>query len=601
MTLLREEVQVQDQWDLTVLYEDLAAWEKEFDQAIESKTFPHWPSLLHFRGKLGESEEMLLEAVKRIQDTHRLVNKLYTYAHLKHDENLSDEKYKNAYMRIMTVYQQLGQEISWFEPELIALDQNILDRYLKSEKLSEFHHFLKLMIRLKPYTLTQREEELLALASPALQTPHQTFSALSDTDFEFKDVKNETGEKVPLTHANYSLYIRGFDRTLRENCFLTYHDKYEDHQNTLAELLGGVVQKHFFNARARKYPTCVDAALYPNEIPSSVYHTLIKATHQHIPSLHRYLRLRKKQLKLDELRLYDLYVPLTSEFDRTYTFEEAIDLVVDSVAPLGEAYQSTLRKGLTSEAWTDRYENQNKRSGAYSSGCYDSHPYILMNFKGTIRDVFTLAHEAGHSMHSHYSRKNQPYHYSDYTIFVAEVASTFNESLLMKKLLKEASSKEEKIFLLNQELEDIRATFFRQVAFAEFELKIHTLAEQFEPLTPARLKQEYEALTRQYFGDTVTYDEEGFYEWARIPHFYYNFYVYQYATGLSAAYALSEKVLVEGQPAVDKYLHFLSSGSSAPPIDLLRNAGVDMETEEPIHQLAKRFDETLSELETLLD
>ncbi len=441
---------------------------------------------------------------------------------------------------------------------------------------------------------------LLALSGQALQGYHKAFGAINDADFEFGSIKNEKGEDLPLSHASYGLYMREQDRTLRKNAFDKMHGQYEKYENTLCELLGGVVQSHVFHSRARKYESCLDAALYPKNVDTAVYHSLIQAVNDNIGTLHKYIALREKIMGVGTLHLYDMYVPLTSEFDIKMSFDKASDLIIDSVAPLGSEYQDILAKGLKGDGWVDRYENKNKRSGAYSSGCYDSMPYILMNYKDVLRDVFTLAHEAGHSMHSFLSHKNQPYQYGDYPIFLAEVASTFNEELLMQEMLKRSQSTEEKIFLINMKIEDIRATLFRQTMFAEFELMIHTKAEKSEPLTPQVLKEEFYNLNRKYFGPDVDIDEIAKIEWARIPHFYYNFYVYQYATGISAALALSERVLNGGDAERNDYLNFLKSGCSRYPVETLKLAGVDMNTPEPVKSAIQKFDGLVDELGKLI-
>ena len=388
---------------------------------------------------------------------------------------------------------------------------------------------------------------------------------MNNADFKFGTVQDSKGESRELTHATYGLFIRDQDRTLRENSFKKLCGKFEEFQNTLCELLNGRIQEHLFTARARHYPSCLDAALFPKDISPKVYRSLIQTARDNIHVLHEYMALRKQLLGLDQLHVWDLYVPLSGQVDITMDYAEAEQIVVESVAPLGAEYQKLLQDGLSKGRWVDRYENQNKRSGAYSSGCYDSMPYILMNYKGILRDVSTLAHEAGHSMHSLLSRKHQPYHYSDYTIFEAEVASTFNEDLLNRTLLERMKTKEEKIFLLTEQIEDIRTTFFRQTMFAEFELMMHEWAEQDRPITPELLKEEYRKLNQFYFGPHVVLDSPIEMEWARIPHFYYNFYVFQYATGISAALALAEKVVQGANNDRDAYLNMLKSGGSQFP------------------------------------
>ncbi len=600
MTIKRKDVAKGDTWNVEALYPTLAAWEKDLKTVCKAKKPPFFPEIKHFQGTLATSAKQLKAALDAFFGTERKLRKLYTYAHLRHDEDIADETYKKAYDQITNLYHAFAQESSWLQPEILAIAPATLKKYVKDSKLKEYDFFLEQVVRLKPHTLDEKEEKLLALADQALDAPHRAFSAISDADFKFGEILDKNGKKMPLTHASFGLYLRSQDRTLRKNAFTTLLGKYQQYENSLTELTSGQMQKHLFHARARNYDSCLDAALFPKNVDTKVYHALIDAVHENIGALHKYMKLRKKVLGLKEMHLYDAYVPLVDSFDMKLSYKEGEELVIDSVAPLGSEYQEALKTGLKTGRWVDRYENLNKRSGAYSSGCYDSMPYILMNYKGILRDVFTLAHEAGHSMHSLLSRKTQPYHYSDYTIFVAEVASTFNEELLMTKLIQKAKTKKEKAFLINEKLEDIRATLFRQTMFAEFELFMHNQVEKREPLTPALLKKEYERLNRYYFGKEVAIDPLVASEWSRIPHFYYGFYVYQYATGISAALALANRVLTGGKKERQDYLNFLQSGSSDYPIELLKKAGVDMRTKEPVTKAIQKFSSLTDELEALL-
>jgi len=599
MIKTRSEINPKDTWNVDTLCSDLNTWNETFVKLFESDRSPHWPSLAVYAGRLGEGEEVLKAALEAMMKVHRNMTKLYTYAHLRHDEDLSHDEHKTAYSRITMAYHQFQQETSWFEPELLSLPEETLEEYLHSETLADYRHYLDSIARLKPHTLSQKEEAILAQANQALMFPHRSFCAINDTDFKFPDVQDSQGQSRPLTHGQYGVYIRDPDRTLRKHAFENYHGQYRKYENTLAEILAGQVSGNVFKAKCRRYQNALEAALMQYNIPVKVYTTLIETVGRHVNSLHRYMSAKKKILKLDSLRLYDVSAPVTEDIDFKMPFEEAVDHIVSSTAPLGSEYQQTLRKGLVQERWVDRYENMNKRSGAYSSGCYDSFPFILMNYKEEMRDVFTLAHEAGHSMHSAYSKQFQPYHYSDYAIFVAEVASTFNEELLMRHLLKERANREEQIFLIHQKLEDIRGTLFRQTMFAEFEMRIHALIENQTPLTPKILTTEYRLLSEKYFGSALDLDDVGMAEWARIPHFYYNFYVYQYATGLSAALALCNRVINEGPEAKERYLGFLKSGSSDYPIDILKAAGVDMTTPQPIESALQTFDSLVDQLEDL--
>lgn len=596
MTKPRSTVPKSDQWNVEALFFSINDWKKTFE-ACAKESSAKFPNIEKFRKRLGEGDQVLKEALEAIHHTDREISKLATYAHLRHDEEIADPTNKELFSQSMSLVNEFQQEVSWFEPELLNLPQTTIDRYLVSPLLKEWRFYLEKIFRMKPHSLPEEQELLMAMSAKALSTPYKAFNAISDADFKFGSAKDSAGVDHEITHGKFSLLLRSPDRTLRENCFKTYMGKYQSYGNTLAELLNGQIEGQVFHSKARKYSSSLEASLFPKNIPTSVYHSLIEAVHEKISSLHRYVKIRSKVLRLKPLHVYDLQVPLTKDFDMRIPYDQAEELVVASVAPLGKEYQDALKKGLMEDRWVDRFENQNKRSGAYSSGCFDSMPYILMNYKEIIRDLFTLAHEAGHSMHSYFSKKNQPYHYSDYSIFVAEVASTFNEELLLQMMLKQAKSKEERIFLLNQKIDDIRATLFRQTQFAEFELLIHTLVENKVPLTPEKLNEEYFKINKFYYGDDMVYDPEIASEWSRIPHFYYNYYVYQYATGISAALALAEKVLNGGEKEREAYLSFLKSGSSLFPIDALKLAGIDMTTSEPVKQAIGRFDRLLDALE----
>lgn len=595
----RSETPLEDQWNLSPLFSSFKEWEKELAEICESSTSPHWPKLQKFRHRLKEGPEILKQVLDLSLSLSQKLEKLYTYAHLRHDEEITHDAHKNAYQRIFSLLHDLQKESAWIEPEILELPSEVVDKYLNSPALSEYRFHIEKIVRMRPHTLSADKEELLAMAGKAMQSPPKVFSALNNADIKLGNITDQTGKERPLTHGLYHLYLRSPDRFLRENAFKTLHEKYLDLENTMAELLYGEIQSHVFSAQARHFPSSLEAALFPKKIPQSVYRSLIDAVRAGLPCLHRYVKIRKKILHLSEIHLFDMYVPLVPKVDIMLSYKEAEEAVIESVAPLGKEYQNTLRKGLKEQAWVDRFENKNKRSGAYSSGCYDSFPYILMNYRGILRDVFTLAHEAGHSMHSYLSNQMQPYQYSRYPIFVAEVASTFNEELLMMLLLKSREKKEEKLFLINEKIEDIRATLFRQTMLAEFELKIHELVEAGSPLTPNLLKEIYFQLNRDYFGEGVTMDSEIAIEWARIPHFYYNFYVYQYATGISAALNLVEKVLLGDAQARNNYLAFLQGGSSLFPIDLLKLAGVDMSTPAPVQAAIRKFDSLLDNLEEL--
>jgi oligoendopeptidase F len=596
----RTAIATQYHWNVEALYPSWDAWKEDLDKWGREENDPHWPELIPFRKTWMQKPENLKALIELCCEIDRQLSRLYTYAHLRHDEDVAAETAKKAHARIVSLLYAFRQETSWIEPEMLQLPEEELNRMITSDVLKDYAFYLEKIVRLKKHTLPASEEELLAMAGKALETASQAFGAFNNADLKFPSVEDSQGKIRELTHGKYLLYLRDKDRKLREGSFKSLHRSFATYGNTLCELLNGQIQRHVLDMRARKYSSCVEAALFPNQIDVKVYSALIQAVRAHLPALHRYMYLRKEAMGLDKLHLYDLHVPLVKEVEMGMSYEEATKVIIESVAILGEDYQRALNQGLTQDRWVDRYENARKRSGAYSSGCYDSMPYILMNYHGTFNDVMTLTHEAGHSMHSLFSRRNQPYHYSQYSIFVAEVASTFHEELLLRHLLTKVKSKEQRAFLINQKLDDMRSTLLRQTMFAEFELKIHSFAEQGTPLTPELLKMEYRKLNEEYFGPDVHVDEEADIEWARIPHFYYNFYVYQYATGISAAHALVDKVLHGGEKARDQYLAFLSSGSSRYPIDVLEVAGVDMRTSEPVEAAMRHFDELVTELAELL-
>lgn len=553
-------------WDLSPLYENLEDWEKDFSA--------DWPDL---------SPRDLSEGLEKFLDTYfaaqERLYRLFTYSHLKHDEDVADEVWKGVHDRAMMKVHGFSEETAWLEPAILTLAGS------KSEK---YKMYLDRVRILKPYTLDREKEELIALAGQALDSSHKCFGIFNNADLQFEPVG-----KDELTHGSYQVFLQSKDRKIRKKAFKNIHKEYLKYANTFTELLSGQVQSHLFNVRSRGFDSCLQAALLPHQIDTSVYRSLIKGVRDNLGVLQNYVTFRKEILGLDGVGAYDMYVPLVADIDRKYSIDEAKQLVIDSVAPLGDEYQETLARGLNKERWVDWLETERKRSGAYSSGCYGSHPYMLMNFHGTLRDVFTLAHEAGHSMHTHLSHTHQPYHTSNYPIFLAEVASTYNEELLFKHLLSMADDEEERLYLINQKIDDMRATFFRQTMFAEFELTLHELAEKQVPFAASLLKEKYGELNKAYYGVDFLVDDEISVEFLRVPHFYYNFYVYQYATGIAAAAALSE--------IGDKksYLKFLSSGSSGYPLDLLKEAGVDMTSDVPALSMIKTFERWAEELKCL--
>jgi oligoendopeptidase F len=594
----RSQMPVEDQWNVAAIYSSWTEWKKDFDRLKGDAEMPHWPQLKSHAGKLNDPSQTA-DFFRSFMKLDQELSKLFTYAHLRLDEDLSSDLSKQNYGSIVSLLYDFQLEYSWVEPELLSLSQKDFERLVNSDQLKEYRFYFEKIGRQRPHVLSKELEAMLAMSGKAMETPTRAFGALNNVDMTFDPAVSSDGEKNDLTTGTYNVYLKSPDRELRKSAFINLHKAYQAHANTLCELIQGQVQNHLFAARARKFSTCQEAALFPNHVDRKVYENLLAVIHEHLPAMHDYLRLRKEVLKLDELHPYDLYVPLVEEVQQETPYDEACRVVIESVKPLGDSYQQTLKRGLTEDRWVDPFENQFKRSGGYSSGCYGTMPYILMNYHGSISDVFTLAHEAGHSMHSFLSRKNQPYIYADYPIFVAEVASTFNEQLLLKSLKDSAVSKKDLAYLINYEIEAIRTTIFRQALFAEFELKIHTLTEQGETLTPALLKEIYLDLNRQYYGPDLVLDGGIEYEWTRIPHFYYNFYVYQYSTGLSAALALFEKVN-QSEKDRDRYLQFLSSGGSRYPLDLLKVAGVDLREKAPIESAMKKFELRLKELKKIL-
>lgn len=599
MVRTRSQVPQQEKWDVEALYPDVTGWKKEFEEVRGEKTAPHWPKLNAFAGKLAASPQAVAQFFDAYFAMDRKLSKLYAYAHLRHDEDAVNDENKQNLGLVSTLLHDFKLEYSWVEPELLSMKEKDFQRLLTDPGLQKMRFYFEKLGRMRPHTLSSDLEKMVALSGKALETSSKAFEALNNADMTFLPAVTGKGEIRELTTGTYLQYIRDPDRSLRKSAFINLHRAYEAHANTICELIQGQVENHLYLARARNFRDCREASLFVNHIDPAVYDNLIETIHENLDALHEYMRLRKELLGLKDLHPYDLYVSLVEGTSAKTSYDEACRQVVDSVSLLGNAYRSDLEKGLEQSRWVDPFENQHKRSGAYSSGCYDSMPYILMNFHGSLNDVLTLAHEAGHSMHSLLSRKNQPYVDSQYPIFVAEVASTFNEQLLLQSLKEKAKSRKELAFLVNYEIEAIRTTVFRQTMFAEFEWKIHSMAEKGETLTPALLKQVYIDLNRTYYGPDIVLDGGLEYEWARIPHFYYNFYVYQYATGLSAALALFEKVS-KSEANRDRYLQFLSSGGSRYPLDLLQIAGVDLRKKEPIASAMNHFRRLVKEMKALL-
>jgi len=591
----RKDVPVQYTWRLEDIFATDEQWEEEF-QAITALL----PKFSEYKGKLGESAQTLYEALQYRDHVLFRLGKLYAYAHMRHDEDTANSFYQAFETRAESLYAEAGNVMAFIVPEILALDEDVLRTFLQQyEPLRLYEHELDEMNRQRPHVLSEKEEALLAQAAEVMNASSNTFGALNNADLRFPTIKDENGEEVEVTHGRYIRFLESEDRRVRHDAFKAVYDTYRKYENTFASTLSGAVKRNNFFARVRNYRSARETALSKNQIPETVYDNLIETIHRYVPLLHRYVHLRKRVLGLDELHMYDLYTSLVKQVDMKVTYEEAKELLLKGLAPLGDEYIAIVKEGFDNR-WVDVQETRGKRSGAYSSGAYGTNPYILMNWQDNVNNLFTLAHEFGHSVHSYYTRKFQPYPYGNYSIFVAEVASTCNEALLNDYLLKTIDDEKKRLYLLNHYLETFRGTVFRQTMFAEFEHMIHQMVQNGEALTAQVLTEKYYELNKTYFGDGVVIDEEIGLEWARIPHFYYNYYVYQYATGFSAATALSKQILEEGERAVGRYIEFLKAGSSDYPIEVLKKAGVDMTSPHPIEQACQVFEQKLQELEQLL-
>ena len=583
-------------WNLSGLYDDTQKWEKDF-QDLQSKLTEY----SNLQNTLHKSSAHLKSVLEFDMKISRTIETLYTFAHLRNDEDKTDDFNQIIFDKVTSLMTKVRQARSFISTEIMEIPQNKINEFLKDKELEDYIFYLEQLLRYRNHTLSKKEEELLAASADFARTASDAFGMLDNADLKLGSVKDENGEDKELTQGNFQSFMQKNDRRVRREAFDTFYSEYNDHQYTFASLLSGSVKKDIFYSRARNYPSVREQALYADNIPVSVYDNLIDTVHENLNPLYKYFDLRKRILQLDELHVYDTAVPLVKSIKWNMSYDEAVDNICAALIPLGNEYVSIMRKGLMEDRWVDRYENKGKRSGAYSSGCYDSNPFILMNYTDdNINSVYTLAHEAGHSMHSWFSRKNQPYHYSDYTIFVAEVASTFNEALLTDYLLNNAADEDMKTYLVCREIDNLRGTLIRQTMFAEFEYLIYQAAENGEALTVDYIKNLYKNLLDLYFGDKVVIDPSLLLECFRIPHFYFSFYVYKYATGISAAYALAEGVSSGGKTELKNYQKFLESGGSRYPIDLLKEAGVDMGSPQPIQTALGKFSDLVNQLEKLI-
>jgi oligoendopeptidase F len=591
----RSKVKASDTWDLSSLFPDDDAWEKAFT-AWEKQIDGYAP----FQSKLADNAETLAACLNFDETFDRAGERLGTYAHLKTTEDTTNSDYQRMYGRYVNVAGRAAEAASYIRPEILAIPIAKLKPFLASKPLAPFRLAIERLLRYKPHTLGRKEEKLLAMQTEMSQSIGQVFRQLNDADLKFGTIAADQGQRIELSHATFSLLLHSPKRNVRKTAFHQYYHHYNEHRHTLAATLSGAVHRDIYYARARNHPSALEASLFPDRVPVSVYDNLIASVHKHLPAVYRYYDLRRRKMRLKDIHHYDTYVPILAERQTRHTWNQAVSAVLAALEPLGSDYCGTLERGLQGR-WCDRYENRGKQSGAFSAGSYDGDPYILMNYQPDVLDhVFTLAHEAGHSMHSHYSAKNQPYTYYNYTIFVAEVASTFNEQLLSRHLLARAKDDQQRAFLINRQIDAMRGTIIRQTMFAEFEKQIHASAESGEPLTIDRFQQIYRDLLSLYFGPDFALDDELNLECLRIPHFYRAFYVYKYATGMSAAIALSERVLAGGQNERNDYLQFLSGGCSKDPLDLLHGAGVDMEKPDAIDAALNQFGALVDELDQLI-
>ena len=592
----RKDVPESDKWNLTSIFKSDSDWEEAL------KNLPEFTKkVTAFKGRLGESSETFLQALKALEKADLEIENVVHYASLQHEADEDDSSCSDRYGRAIMAYTAASTELSFIDPEIQAIDEKKLLSWIEEEDFADYKIFVKKLLHFKKYILSEKEERILSLQGESAQTSENAFRFLTNVDMNkaFGSV-NVDGQEKPLTETTWSLFMHSQDRKVREEAYKKFYAKFEEHQTTLAALYAGNVNQDVFNVRARGYDSSLQAALYGNKVPLSVYHNLIDCIHKNLDSLHEYYEIRKKILGVEELRHYDVYVPLVKAVEVKTSYDEAVEIIRNALTPLGKEYTDRLCNGLKN-GWVDRYENIGKISGAFSSGCYVGDPFILLNYNDSnIRDVFTMAHEGGHSMHSWYSVHNNPFMCYEYTIFEAEVASTFNEELVFEYLLKTAKNEEMKKYLLAMRADDILATLFRQTMFAEFELKAHEFVESGKPLTAELLRKTYRELLELYFGPTMHFEENSDMEGLRIPHFYSAFYVYKYATGISASLALAKRVTKGGDKEREDYFKFLKSGGSRYPIESLRIAGVDMESVEPIQAARDTFKEIIEDLKKII-
>ena len=595
MVLQRNEINEKDTWDLSTIFETDQKWEEEL--ALLTEDTKQAASL---EGHLLDSAESLLDITERYLELSRRLEKLYVYAHMKNDQDTRVAKYQEYYAKAMALYSHLDQVFSFYEPEFMAITEEQYQNFLAEEpKLQPYKHFFDKLLQNKDHVLSQREEELLAGAGEIFGAASETFAILDNADIVFPFVKDEDGNEVQLSHGVYMRLVESKNREVRRGAYEALYSTYEQYQHTYAKTLQTNVKVQNYRAKVRNYKSAREAALAANFVPESVYDNLVSAVRKHLPLLHRYLALRSKILGIPDLKMYDVYTPLFS-VEYSFSYEEALKKAEEALAVLGEDYLSRVKRAF-SERWIDVYENQGKRSGAYSGGSYDTNAFMLLNWQDNLDNLFTLVHETGHSMHSSYTRETQPYVYGDYSIFLAEIASTTNENILTEKLLQEVQDDATRFAILNNFLDGFRGTVFRQTQFAEFEHAIHQADQNGEVLTSEFLNNLYADLNQEYYGLSKEDNPQIQYEWARIPHFYYNYYVYQYSTGFAAASALAEKIVHGSQEDRDRYIEYLKAGKSDYPLNIMRKAGVDMEKEDYLNDAFAVFERRLDEFEALVE
>ncbi|QFJ53801.1 oligoendopeptidase F [Pseudobutyrivibrio xylanivorans] len=591
----RDQVRVEDTWDLTDMYEDKAAWEAEL-KFIEEKL----QEIAKFEGKVCDSASNLLTVLDIDAILGEKFDLAFNYAERLFDQDQGNTEHQAMSQRMFGLYAKIGATLSFVSPEVLACPSEKIEGFFKEESKLELYRIeIKEIQRLKDHTLSAEMEKVVAMTQEMGNTPSEVYSAFKNVDMTFPAIKDENNEEVVLTDGRFVPMLMSADRRVRKDAFENYYGEYKKYLNTMAAIYNGEVKQHIFNARVRKYESNLEAAVDANNVSPQVYDNLVKTVNANLDKLHAYVSLRKKCLGVDELHMYDIYTPMIADVAKPVKYEEAQKTICEALAVLGDDYVALLKEGFENR-WIDVYENKGKRGGAYSAGAYGTHPYMLLNYTDTLDDMFTTAHEMGHSMHSYFSNKTQPYIYSQYKIFVAEVASTCNEILLLEYLLKNCTDKKEKAYLLNHYLDSFKGTVFRQTQFAEFEKTTNEMVEAGENLNSENLCKLYKEINEKYYGPDMISDDEIAYEWARIPHFYYNFYVYQYATSFCAAVAIADMILKEGEPAVARYKKFLSSGCTDAPVELLKIAGVDLTTPAPIEAALAKMGDIINELAELV-